>query len=226
MHENQHNEEQTFLTIKRKLIGLFFKLNFKSDITLWTLILINVITLITAIVEQQSMAYVLLIAWGQSYVIGIFGAIRISQVKEYAIEAATKDRKGYDPNKNKQTSAILFFIFYSFSHLIYLVFILVFHWFGEMEIPNFLEFAVIFLGFFAHHFYVYLKRKKAEKNILELPHLSKLVKEPMLRLLPVHLIVLVGVFTLIIGVPGIVTVIIFQIFKLFFDVLFHAYRRL
>ena len=152
MHETQNNEEQAFLTIKRKLIALFFKLNFSSDFTLWTLILINVITLITAIVEQQSMAYVLLIAWGQSYVIGIFAAIRISQVKEYAIEAATKDRKGYNPNKNKKASAILFFIFYSFFHLIYLIFILVFHWFGEMEIPSFIEFTIIFIGFFAHHF--------------------------------------------------------------------------
>jgi len=226
MAENKSIQEDPFGALKLKFIDLFSKLNFKSDITLWTLILVNVITLVTAIIEEQSLAYVLLVAWGQSVILGVFAARRISQVKQYAIEPATARSKEYDPNKSKQTSAVLFFVFYSFFHLIYLVFILAFHWLGDMAFPSILEYAVMFLVFFLHHWYVFMKRNKYEEGVTELPTLSKLIREPMLRMLPIHFVVMVGVFFLILDVSGIVTVIVFQLVKLFFDILFHTYKHL
>ena len=226
MENNFKSGDDVGKKIKMKFIEMYSRLNFRSDTTLWTLIIVNVVTLVTCITENQSLAYVLLLAWEQSYIVGIFAALNMAKVKQYAIEPATEEKKEYDPNNSKNTSAILFFVFYSFFHLIYLIFILVFHWLGNMSLPTLLEFSIPAILLVLHHWYVYRKRQKADVNSNELPRLSKLIQEPFLRALPVHLVIILGGLTLILGISGMIFVIIFQLMKLFMDMLFHAYKNL
>jgi len=226
MESNFKSSDDVVQFLKKKFIEMFSRLNFRSDTTLWTLIIVNVVTLVTCITENQSLAYVLLLAWSQSYIVGIFAAINISKVKQYAIEPATEDKKEYNPNNSKSTSAILFFVFYSFFHIGYLIFILVFHWLGDMSLPTLLEFSIPAILLVLHHWYVYRKRQKAEENSTELPRLSKMIQEPFLRSLPVHFVIILGGLTLILGISGMIFVIIFQLMKLFMDMLFHAYKNL
>ena len=212
--------------ITEKLKEMFRRLSFKSDLSLWILIILNILSLVIAIVENENFGYVVLIAWGQSIIVGIFATKRISKVKEFAIEPASEDRKEFNPNHSKNRLAVIFFLSYSLFHIVYLAFILFFYITKSVELPSILSFFCLIVLFFFHHLYVYNKRNKRELNDIELPRLSKLTQEPFIRMVPVHLIMLFGVVMFSMGMPGIIGIIVFQLIKLFFDMLFHAFKNL
>ncbi len=96
-----------------------------TDGSVWMLLLINVIALITAVLQGWSLVELMLIYWAQSLIIGASYVARISNLDNYSTEGFKINGKRVKPNAaTKRQTAFFFCIHYGGFHAVYLLFML------------------------------------------------------------------------------------------------------
>jgi hypothetical protein len=156
----------------------------KIDLSLWFLLLSNLVTIFVAKKENWNLLAIIWIYWFQSVTIGFFNFIRILQLKEFSTKGVEINNQPVKPTEEtKILIAFFFLLHYGFFHFICLFLLLhntIFSVFYRIFLINpyekdlvFLEmkyiFLVAFLFFLNHLFSYFYNRPRDTKNkILEL----------------------------------------------------------
>lgn len=159
-----------------------------TDGSVWTLLLINVIALITAVLQGWSLAELMLIYWAQSLIIGASYVARISKLDKYSTEGFKINGKNVQPNAaTKRQTAFFFCIHYGGFHAVYLGFIL-----RDTPASVMLDPGFVFctLGFAINHWFSYRYHRQMDEQ--GKPNIGSLMFTPYIRILPMHLTIIVG----------------------------------
>lgn len=148
--------------------------------------------------------------WIQSVTIGIFNFIRILQLEGFSVEGMRVNGQPVAPNRHTKIHTAFFFLcHYGFFHAIYATFLVS----GGM--PDFIKLkfliftAVIF--FFNHLFSYFFNRRKDTQQ----QNIGLLMAYPYLRIIPMHLTIIFGLF-LGVALP------LFLVLKTIADAVMHA----
>ncbi len=207
------------LNRKINLSELFrFRLNlrnlfrFRLDLSFYSLILVNIAIMILGLVKGLDFATLLFIYWGQSIIIGLFNFTRILSLKNFTTQGFKVDATDVRPNSvNKNSTAVFFLFKYGILHLAYLAYL---SWRFDV---SFLYTSVLLLGvglFFVNHLFSFIKNFKHDTEKRQT--LGRVMFFPYLRTIPMHLIILFGLF--LFGGRGIF---FFLLLKTFVDVFMH-----
>jgi len=162
------------------------------DNSLRALIVSNVVTIIIAVVEDWSLSVVLLIYWTQSVIIGIFHIRRMLNLGEFTTSGLKMNGRPVEATpKSKKQIAAFFALHYGFFHLVYLVFVLTavssddglssLGWLGLIGGSS--VFAV-------NHFFSYIHNRDLDRT--GKPNLGTMLFLPYARIVPMHLIIVMG----------------------------------
>jgi hypothetical protein len=155
--------------------GIMRSLLSRMSRTTFTLLLANIGVIVLAVFNNWSLSEMLWIYWGQSVIIGIFNFLRLRKA------VSLKNAGG------KLAFLPFFFaIHYGLFHFVYMVFINVDY--SEGGIGGAYLLASLSL-FFLTAFYSYMKGRK---QITEATNPALLMFFPYIRILPMHLVLLVG----------------------------------
>lgn len=154
-----------------------------------SLVLSNIFTIVVAIIEQWNLSKLLWIYWGQSIVIGYFNWRRIRCLKEFSTEGLKINDQPVTATKLTQSKvANLFAIHYGGFHIAYCIFLFV-EKTGLSQLEIFSAVSCIAVFIFNHWFSF---RQNLEKHISSKPNLGTVMSFPYARILPMHLIILIG----------------------------------
>jgi hypothetical protein len=159
-----------------------------TDGSVWMLLLINVIALITALLQGWSLVELMLIYWAQSLIIGASYVARISKLDNYSTEGFKINGKRVKPTAaTKRQTAFFFCIHYGGFHAVYLLFLL-----QDTEIAVMLDPGFIFctLGFAVNHWFSYRYHRQMDEQ--GKPNIGNLMFTPYIRIVPMHLTILLG----------------------------------
>lgn len=209
------------------LSQLWNQVDFTNYSTL-VLLFSNILVIIFAVVEKLSALDVMWIYWFQSVIIGIFNFIKILTLKEFSTEGFKQGNKQVLPTKATKYSTGFFFLFhYGFFHLVYSVFLGAFNSMtefgsGRLDTKYILLSAIIF---FISYLIEFIKSKQQEGE--ELPNIGKIMFEPYIRIIPMHLTIILGGFLSAAGSffntdTNLLILILFLGLKSFVDLLTHA----
>ena len=171
-----------------------------SDFSFWILLVSNVITIYLAINQNWSIYEVALVYFGQSFIIGIFGYLKIINHQNFETEEGFKFE-----GKNKTILGLVFLIPYLVFHIISFLLIagqiffapLFFFFFGEPYTKITLKsIGLIFLSillFLANHWFSYFYNKV--KDIKEPKKKIQIMFSPYVRIVPMHIIILIGILS-------------------------------
>ena len=186
------------------------------DVSLWIIILGNLISIVMAIHQNWDINHILWVYWSQSVIIGAVNVYRILSLKEFTTDGMTQNGKAVPETKSAKTGIAVFFaIHYGFFHFVYSIFL----W-QEMplsEIPAYelsLLLLVIF-GFFSSHGFSY-KYNVGKDFKHKKPNLGTIMFYPYLRIIPMHLIIIFGA-----TIGSTSALIIFMLLKTFADAGMH-----
>ena len=190
------------------------------DGSVWMLLAINLIALMTAIWQGWSLAELMLIYWAQSLIIGASYVLRISRLGNYSTEGFRMNGRSVKPNAaTKRKTAFFFCIHYGGFHAAYLIFILQDLPPGILLDPGFIACT---LGFAINHAFSYRYHRQMDEQ--GKPNIGTLMFTPYLRILPMHLTIIFGGAT---GSAG-TGLVIFGALKTAADAVMHVveHRRL
>ena len=184
-----------------------------EDASIWSLVLVNVIALIVALVGGWGLIDLMALYWVQSVIIGISYFARILQLERFSTEHFQLNDKDVDPTpETKRQTAFFFLVHFGFFHVGYLVFILAE---GEGASPWGLGLAACAVAFAINHYFSY--RYHVEVDRRGTPNIGTLMFTPYLRVVPMHLTIVFGAITL--GATGIL---VFGGLKILADVIMHV----
>jgi hypothetical protein len=184
------------------------------DGSLWLLLLVNVATLVVAVIDHWNTVALMAAYWAQSVIIGIANVLRIRALDRFSTEGFKIGGKAVDPTPAVRNQTAGFFaIHYGFFHFGYLVFLL-----KEGSA------AAIFDGWFwactgafaLNHLWSY--RYNAALDRRGTPNIGTLMFTPYLRVLPMH-------FTIVIGalfIDSTAGLMLFGVLKIGVDLLMHV----
>jgi len=189
------------------------------DISTWILLASNIWVLILYLKDGSDLGTILIIYWIQSVIIGFFNFFRILGLKEFSTEGFMVNGRAVEPTRKTKIQVAWFFAFhYGFFHLIYAIFLISVFIAPEDSGPISLS---LILGsgaiFFANHLFSYFynrKRDTGEENIGQVMFL------PYARILPMHLMIIFGVF-----LKGSFGLIIFIVMKTIADLVMHIFEH-
>jgi len=167
-----------------------------KDISLWILLIFNLITIYFAITEGWSLIEIMIIYWSQSIAIGFFNVIRILQLKDFSIEGFKLNNEQPKPTAViKILTAIFFVVHYGMFHLVYLIFVIS-RVFIEMEVNGMANLrwgSIILTGlmFFVSHAVSYFYNRNIENKK---QNIGVLMFYPYARIIPIHFTILMGFF--------------------------------
>ena len=174
------------------------------------LVVANLVTIYFVIVEGWSIGTVLWIYLIQSVIIGFFIFLRILSLKEFSTEHFyIHDRPIPTTKKTKMFAALFFVLHYSFFHFAYFTSLIGIA-FLEIDIGFVLQVSAIF--FVTHLFSFIQYRNRLQKR----HHIIHIMFFPYARIVPMHLIILLGLF-----INSIETIIFFLLLKTGADVIMH-----
>lgn len=201
--------------------------NYLADPSVWLLLASNLLTIYFAATGGISLIIVLWIYWFQSVIIGIFNFVRILELKDFSTKDGRIGGKTLEPSSGLKIGMAFFFAFhYGFFHIGYFMFLI----FGlpmaallakfdgtpadtEMFVSAGPWVVLIAAGaFFVNHLFSYLYNRKKE---IKGQNLGTVMTYPYLRILPMHLICVFGLFT-----SG--GLMIFLVLKTIADVVMHT----
>jgi hypothetical protein len=192
---------------------------FLSDLSVWSLLMSNLITIAWALIEGWSISIIMWIYWTQSIIIGIFWSIRIFGLRDFS----TKDFKINDrptkPTKATKIKTGVFFLFhYNGSHLIYALFLI-----SVMKSRPSWPIALAGGIFLLNQLFTlwYKKQQDQEKK----PNLEKLMRYPYARIIPMHFTLFAAAILhdkLGLWFESTVTLVIFLLIKTLADVVMYV----
>lgn len=181
--------------------------NYLADPSVWLLLASNLLTIYFAATGGISLITVLWIYWFQSVVIGIFNFIRILELKDYSTEDVRFGGQQPEPSPGFKIAMAFFFAFhYGFFHLGYFIFMIIglpmatmLAQFNGADIdPELVAttgpwVVLIAAGaFFVNHLFSYLYNRKKESKKQKI---GTVMTYPYLRIIPMHLIIVFGLYT-------------------------------
>jgi hypothetical protein len=188
---------------------------FYSDLSLWALIVSNLIVIVWALIEGWQFAIVVWIYWAQSVSIGILWFFKILTLKEFSTKDVEFNEKAIEATTGtKIRIAFLFLAHYGLFHLGY-AFVL-FMECKPVRIGPILFIAGLFLVYQCFSFFYNRKWEGKRK-----PNIGKMMCFPYARIIPMHIIILFG------GIlsGGKMTLALFMLLKTFADVIMHVMEK-
>lgn len=194
------------------------RLSFFSDISIWALLISNLITIYFTITQDWSIDLIIWTYLIQSIIIGIFNFIRILTLNKFSTVGfkvySTQNINGKIKLKNekitKEKTAFFFLLYYGSFNLAYAIFLI---FLGLTKISySIVPITILFL--LNHLFSFYYNKKSDEGNIL---NIGQLVIKPFIRIIPMHLIIMLGVLVS----KNIASLIIFMLLKTIADIISH-----
>jgi len=193
-----------------------------SDLSLWALILSNLITIIWALIEGWSVGIIIWSYWSHSVSIGILWFFKILCLKDFSTESFTINDKPVDPTvQTKIRVAIIFVMHYGFFHMLYSFGLGTI--FPSIEPATILPIAMVF--FLYQCFSFFYNRKWLDK---QRPNIGSMMFFPYIRIIPMHLSFIAGgaVIYFIGGTfSSNVVLVIFMLLKTLADVFMHTIER-
>jgi hypothetical protein len=186
------------------------------DLSLWSLLLSNIVIIFFATTEHWDLLTIMWIYWYQSIIIGLFNFIRILQLNEFSTTGFEINNHPVLPTQSTKVYTAFFFLFhFGFFHLVYAIFLasgfLFSSYRGTLGSANSNHIFLTSLIFFANHFFSYFyNRVKDSKQ----QNIGSLMFYPYVRIIPMHL-------TIIFGSIFNVALVLFLILKTFSDVIMH-----
>jgi hypothetical protein len=162
---------------------------FHSDLSVWSLIVSNLVVIIWALVEGWSLPVIMWVYWIQSVSIGFFWFIKIMALKDFStknLETTGVVDKATKPTKGVKVRAGLFFLFhYNFFHLIFALFLI-------SEMKSRLTLPIISAGgiFFFNQLFSFLYNRKELNKKKQ--NIGKVFEFPYIRIIPMHLTIFLG----------------------------------
>ncbi len=178
------------------------KAMFKS-LSVWSLLISNLLIALFTIIEKQSALNVLWIYWFQSVIIGVFNFFKIITLKDYTVDGMKMNGKPLTKSKSAKIGAAVFFLFhYGFFHLVYAVFLSAFISIGAISKGG-IDVTFILLTsliFFIHYLVEFVFTFRQEQ--LTVQSLPKIMFAPYKRIIPMHLTIILSGFVLVGGALG------------------------
>ncbi len=194
---------------------------FLLDLSLFFLLLSNILTIVFAIIENWSLLTIMWIYLFQSIIIGFFNFLRMLSLKEFSTNNLKINNELVEPTKTtKYKTAFFFLVHYGFFHLVYAIFLIALSIKRNIEtgnisiqpsIPILISTGIFFMNHLFSYVYNYKKDSAKKKNI------GALMFFPYARIIPMHLIIVFGLF--IIQTKG--ALLFFLILKTIADVIMH-----
>ncbi len=162
------------------------------DLSLWGIVVSNVITIIMAYIQHWSLGEIMWIYWGQSVFIGLVNFYRMWNLKEFTTKGMTSNGRVVSETPGAQKSIAGFFlVHYGMFHFVYMIFL----WqeLALTELSND-QLAMIVFGIItfaaAHKFSFSYNSNKDFKD--KKPNLGTIMFYPYLRIIPMHLTIIFG----------------------------------
>lgn len=160
-----------------------------GDRSVMFLLLSNLITIVLAVLQQWDVYILIWIYWGQSVVIGYFNVLRILDLERFSTANFTINDKPVDPTPETQRkTAMLFVLHYGLFHFAYLAFLV-----KESGLQGgfpAVYVAICVLAFFFNHRFSYeYNRERDQEGV---PNIGSIMFFPYLRIIPMHLMVVMG----------------------------------
>lgn len=160
------------------------KPKFYHDISFWSLVIANMLTIIWALIARWQLGLIMLVYWLQSVSIGIFWFFKIIMLKKFSTEGFLVNDMPVKPTKGtKVETAIFFLVHYGFWHYIFLSFVL-----SESKVKVSFQFVVIAFIFFVYQGFSFFYNKKWETR--GRPNIGGLMFFPYVRIIPMHVTIL------------------------------------
>lgn len=183
------------------------------DISLYTLIISNVIVIFLAIIQNWEIGILLWTYLIQSIIISLFMFFKIINLKNYS--TANYYVNGKQPLADKKTKykeAAFLLGFLSMFHFMYIIVLLTFYL--QSLMGNITIILINSLLFLMNHSFSYFYNKKNDEN--KVPMLSMITTIPLLRIFPMQIIIVTGVF-----LSNLLGLTIFMILKTIVDAVTH-----
>jgi hypothetical protein len=191
------------------------------------LLLSNIIIIILALFQDWNILTVLFVYWSQSVIIGFFNYLKILNLKNFSVGglklngiSAEKILKDNGEEHLKKMIGKFFCFHYGFFHFVYFMFLVAFISIFNMN----QEYLFIIIGaviFFIDHYYSYKYNQKNDLYILEKVNIGKLMLFPYIRIIPMHLCLIFGIFL----IQSRISLLIFLILKTIADVFMHIHQH-
>lgn len=183
-----------------------------------TLILINVVTLVAALLFRWEVAWLFWPYWIQSVIIGAYARKRMLNLAQFSTEGFTSGNRPVPENEQgKRSTANFFVLHYGGFHLGYLVFLL-----AEHRVSGLWNMSILFacgVSFVLSQRNTYAMQHAAD--LRGRPNLGKLMFIPYVRILPMHLGIIFGS-----GLGGgVFSLVLFTALKTLADIALDAFDR-
>lgn len=193
--------------------------SFGSDLSLWALIVSNLIVIVWALIEGWPLAIIIWVYWSQSVTIGILWFFKILTLKQFSTKGVKINNRSVKPTRGtKIQTAVFFLIHYGFFHFIYAIFLCV-HYKAVMIWPILLM-AGVFVIYQSFSFFYNKKWEDKQK-----PNIGKMMFFPYARIIPMHLTILFGGILSGGTFAGKVSLVLFMLLKTFADVIMHVFEK-
>lgn len=155
---------------------------------LYWLVASNAVVVVIALWQRWPIGLLLWPYWVQSVIIGYFSYRRIRGLTHFSTEGFTINRRAVEPNEaTKRSTANFFALHYGFFHLGYGVFLLK----NPLPLQEWLWVVVAAVTFAINHRQSFNRFQEADRQ--GRPNIGTLMFLPYLRVVPMHLMIIIGV---------------------------------
>lgn len=207
------------------------KVSEKYDLTFWSLLITNIITIFIALVEKWNLSVVIWIYWSQSVIIGLFTFFRIIALKK-PVNLKKKAEKNIDSKKqteltetqlfylNKFMVAPFFLFHYGAFHLVYFVFLI---FMFKVNLYYVMTILIVAALFFLNHLISFLLNLKKDNE--EKKDAGELMAFAYKRIMPMHIIIIFGSFILDLCNNQFLVLLLFMALKTVADIKMHQIQH-
>ena len=184
-----------------------------ADASIFSLVAANVVALGIALFSGWQLVDLMAIFWLQSVIIGVSYFFRILSLDKFSTENFQINNRSVEPTEQtKRQTAFFFLAHFGFFHVVYLMFL-----FAEASaaITFDLGFAACAITFVLNHLYSYRYHRALDQQ--GTPNIGTMMFTPYVRIIPMHLTIVFGVFAL--GATGLL---VFGVLKILADVAMHV----
>lgn len=182
------------------------------DTSLWVLIFSNIVSIFLAIIQQWDIHQILWVYWAQSVTIGVVNFVRIRNLDGFSTKNFRMNNQPVlESDQTKRQVSNFFALHYGFFHLGYALFLWQAASFFDLATPDLMAVMLLALGFIGAHGFSYRHNIKRDFKHQK-PNIGTLMFYPYLRIIPMHLIIIMGTF-----INTSVTLLIFMALKTLAD---------